>query len=65
MASNDLARRVLDLSNHFTYATGMTPNVLIVGPNEDIERVTAAKFPSMRIVVDDLATSDLSVAYTI
>lgn len=79
MAANDLARQVLDLSNKFTYATGITPNVVIVGPNVDLEGSIFAdilgtnhkadgstgKFMGLRIVHDDLAAADLSVAYTV
>ncbi len=67
MASNDLARQVLDLANKFTYATGMTPNVVIVGPNVDPADLVVGDHTllRLRIIADDLAPNDLSVAYTV
>lgn len=66
MPQTDIVRQVLNLANKFTYVTGMSPNVLIVGPNADIdELVHQGKVCGMRVVADDMAPQDFAVAFTV
>ena len=49
----------------FTEATGLKPNLLIVGPNGDDAVASAIEVWGMRIVVNDFAGKDYTVGYTL
>jgi len=49
----------------FTEATGLKPNVLIVGPNGDDAVAASVEIWGMRIVVNDFAGKDYTVGYVL